>query len=105
MAATILIALGAVVRWGLGFLGTPFLPFTTFFPAVLFATYIGGLRVGIFAAIFGGLNDWGAFMLPHWDYFYLTRATRARVADLRPGVCASYLGGRELSQAGNSSSR
>ena len=74
MAATILIALGAVVRWGLGFLGTPFLPFTTFFPAVLFATYIGGLRVGIFAAILGGLIGWGAFMLPHWDYFYLTRA-------------------------------
>lgn len=73
VAATILIALGAVVRWGLGFLGTPFLPFTTFYPAVLFATYIGGLRVGIFAAILGGLIGWGAFMLPHWDYFYLTR--------------------------------
>jgi hypothetical protein len=65
VAATILIALGAFVRWGLGFLGTPFLPFTTFFPAVLFATYIGGLRVGIFAAILGGLIGWGAFMLPH----------------------------------------
>jgi two-component sensor histidine kinase len=74
VAATMLIVLGAVVRWGLGFLGTPFLPFTTFFPAVLFATYIGGLRVGIFAAILGGLIGWGAFMLPHWDYFYLTRA-------------------------------
>jgi two-component sensor histidine kinase len=74
VAATILIALGAVVRWGLGFFGTPFLPFTTFFPAVLFATYIGGLRVGIFAAILGAVIGWGAFMLPHWDYFYLTRA-------------------------------
>jgi two-component sensor histidine kinase len=73
LAATMLIVLAAAVRWGLGFLGTPFLPFTTFFPAVLFATYIGGLRVGIFAAILGGLIGWGAFMLRHWEYFYLTR--------------------------------
>jgi hypothetical protein len=63
LAATMLIVLAAAVRWGLGFLGTPFLPFTTFFPAVLFATYVGGLRVGIFGAILGGLIGWGAFML------------------------------------------
>src|SRR5690242_2431667 len=73
LAATTLIVLAAAVRSGLGFLGTPFLPFTTFFPAVLFATYIGGFRVGVFASILGGLIGWGAFMLPHWDYFYLTR--------------------------------
>ena len=64
VAATILIALGAVVRWGLGFLGTPFLPFTTFYPAVLFATYLGGLRVGIFAAI--RLNKCTAVGVRQW---------------------------------------
>ena len=94
VAATILIALGAFVRWGLGFLGTPFLPFTTFFPAVLFATYIGGLRVGIFAAILGGLIGWGAFMLPHWDYFYLTRARELEL--LTYGLaCALVIWGAE----------
>jgi TRAP-type C4-dicarboxylate transport system permease small subunit len=41
------------------------LPFTAFYPAVLFATYIGGLGAGTFAALLGGLIAWAAFMPPH----------------------------------------
>ena len=65
LTAAIFIALASVVRWGLGFVGTPLVPFTAFYPAVLFATYIGGLGAGAFAALLGGLVAWFAFMPPH----------------------------------------
>jgi two-component sensor histidine kinase len=69
LVAGALVALATLIRWGLGFFGTPFLPFTTYYPAVLFATYIGGSRVGIFSAILGGLIGWWAFMP---KYFFFT---------------------------------
>jgi two-component sensor histidine kinase len=65
LAAAIFVALASLIRWSLGFVGTPLLPFTAFYPAVLFATYIGGLGAGAFAALLGGLVGWAAFMPPH----------------------------------------
>ena len=62
------IAFASFVRWGLGFVGSPLLPFTTYYPAVLFATYVGGLSVGIFVAIIGGLIGWGAFMPSYLEF-------------------------------------
>ena len=55
LAATALVVVAFLVRWGLGFLGETLLPFTTFYPVVLFATYFGGPRVGIFTYIVGGI--------------------------------------------------
>jgi hypothetical protein len=65
LAATALVVTATLVRWGLGFLGETLLPFTTYYPVVLFATYLGGLRVGIFTTIAGGLVGWWAFLSPH----------------------------------------
>jgi hypothetical protein len=65
LTAAIFVALPSLIRWLLGFAGTPLLPFTVFYPAVLFATYIGGLGAGAFAALLGGLVAWAAFMPPH----------------------------------------
>jgi two-component sensor histidine kinase len=65
LAATALVVVAFLVRWGLGFLGGTLLPFTTFYPVVLFATYFGGPRVGIFTFIVGGVVGWWAFLLPH----------------------------------------
>jgi two-component sensor histidine kinase len=45
------------------------LPFTTFYPAVLFATYFGGPRVGIFTSVVGGVIGWWAFLLPNGSFF------------------------------------
>ena len=64
-AATVLVAFATLVRAALAFLGDPLLPFTTYYPAVLFATYVGGLRVGLFAAFLGGIIGWWAFLPPH----------------------------------------
>jgi two-component sensor histidine kinase len=37
--------------------------------SVLFATYFGGSRVGIFTSIAGGVVGWWAFLLPHVGFF------------------------------------
>jgi two-component sensor histidine kinase len=69
LAATVLVFIASLVRWGLGFLGETLLPFTAFYPVVLFATYFGGPRVGIFTSIVGGVVGWWAFLLPHVGFF------------------------------------
>ena len=69
LAATALVVVAFLVRWGLGFLGEVLLPFTTFYPAALFATYFGGPRVGIFTSIVGGVVGWRAFLLPNVGFF------------------------------------
>jgi two-component sensor histidine kinase len=79
-AATLLVIAASLVRWALGFLGPVLLPFTTYFPAVLFATYIGGLRVGIFAAILGGFIGWGAFMPSHFALSSVTHESEIELA-------------------------
>jgi two-component sensor histidine kinase len=68
LTAAAFIALATLVRWGFSFVGTPLLPFTAYYPAVLFATYIGGLNVGILAATLGGLIGWAAFMPPSLEF-------------------------------------
>lgn len=69
LAATVFVVIASLIRWGLGFLGEPLLPFTTYYPVVLFATYLGGPAVGIFTAIIGGLIGWWAFLSPHVGFF------------------------------------
>ena len=71
LAATLLVVVASLIRWGLGFLGGTLLPFTTYYPVVLFATYLGGPRVGIFTAIVGGLVGWWAFLSSHVGFFPL----------------------------------
>jgi two-component sensor histidine kinase len=71
LAATVLVVIASLIRWGLGFLGETLLPFTTYYPVVLFATYLGGPWVGIFTAIAGGLVGWWAFLSPHVGFFPL----------------------------------
>ena len=69
LGATILIVLASLVRWGLDYVGQPLLPFTTYYPAILFATYIGGFGVGCYATALGGLIGWWAFLAPHFLFF------------------------------------
>ena len=69
LAATVLVVAASLVRWGLGLFGESLLPFTTFYPVVLFATYFGGPRVGSFAFIAGGLVGWWAFLSAHFGFF------------------------------------
>src|SRR5689334_11474000 len=74
LAATVFVVVASLIRWGLGFFGETLLPFTTYYPVVLFATYLGGLPVGIFAAVVGGLIGWWAFLSPHVGFLPVTIA-------------------------------
>jgi two-component sensor histidine kinase len=71
LTATVLVVAASLARWGLGFIGQPLLPFTTYYPAILFATYIGGLGVGYYAAVLAGLIGWWAFLPPYLAFFVL----------------------------------
>lgn len=62
--ATFLIVIAGLTRWGLSFISEDIFLFAAFYPAILFATYIGGPGVGVFAAGLGAAIAWGAFM-PH----------------------------------------
>lgn len=71
LASTVFIVIASLIRWGFGSLGEPLLPFTTYYPVLLFATYLGGPRVGIFSATVSGSIGWWAFLSPHVGFFPL----------------------------------
>jgi two-component sensor histidine kinase len=72
LAATVLVAIASIVRWGLGFVGEDVFVFAAYYPAVLFATYMGGAGVGSFAALLGMAIAWWAFLPPHHAFLPLT---------------------------------
>src|SRR5262245_38284273 len=69
--ATLCVAAAAGVRWTAGLWFEGIVPFATFFPAVLLAALVGGIRPGILAAIAGGTIGWWAFMAPPMAFFPL----------------------------------
>jgi two-component sensor histidine kinase len=70
--ATVLVAIAAVLRFGIAPFGNDVLPFVTFFPATLFAAFIGGLRPGLYAAALGGMIGWWGFIPPFYAFLPLT---------------------------------
>ena len=72
--ATLLVVLASLLRWGLEFFTTNLQAFTTFYPAVLFATLWGGAGAGIFATFLGGVLSWWAFLPPYTVLLPLSRA-------------------------------
>jgi two-component sensor histidine kinase len=80
LAATVLVVIASVARWGLGFIGQPLLPYTTYYPVILFATYIGGVGVGCYAAILAGLIGWWAFLPPPLAFFVLKPKSELELA-------------------------
>ncbi len=77
--ATLLAIIASIIRWALGFLGDDIFVFAGYYPAVLFATYIGGAGVGAFATGLGALIGWWAFMPPHYSFFPITQAHEVKV--------------------------
>jgi two-component sensor histidine kinase len=69
VAAAVLVGVASLIRWGFGHLDPEILPFTTYYPAVLLATIIGGSGAGAFGAIVGGIIGWWAFMSPFFASF------------------------------------
>jgi K+-sensing histidine kinase KdpD len=60
--ATGLVAVAALIEWCLQFVAEGVMPFATFFPAVLFATLIGGAGPGAFAVCLSFIIGWWALL-------------------------------------------
>ena len=60
--ATFLVVVASLVRWTIGFLGGDVFVFAAYYPAVLFATYVGGAFVGGFAVVLSAVIAWWAFI-------------------------------------------
>jgi two-component sensor histidine kinase len=72
--ATCMVIVASLVRWGLGLLTDDVQAFTTFYPAVLFATLVGGAGVGIFTTILSGLISGWKFLSPNDAFLHVTSA-------------------------------
>lgn len=72
--AIFLVGIATALRWGLGFVAQDLQAFTTFYPAVLFATLLGGAGPGIIAALLGGFICWWEYLQPYTALLPLTTA-------------------------------
>ena len=57
--------ISSLIRWGMGLLSADVQGFASYYPAVLFAALVGGVAVGIFAIVLGGVISWWAFLPPY----------------------------------------
>jgi two-component sensor histidine kinase len=64
-AAAFFVVLGTLARWGFGSVDPEGIHYLTYYPAVLFATLVGGTGPGTFAAVLAGIGGWWSFSPPH----------------------------------------
>jgi two-component sensor histidine kinase len=69
----------SLVRWAFGFLGEDVFVFASYYPAVLFATYLGGAGVGSFTALLSTAIGWWAFLPPHFSFTPLTPGVETKL--------------------------
>jgi two-component sensor histidine kinase len=69
----------SLVRWAIGLLDEDVLVFASYYPAVLFATYVGGAGVGSFAALLSAVIAWWAFLPPYFAFTPLTPAVDTKL--------------------------
>jgi two-component sensor histidine kinase len=79
-AALLFVVAASVARWGLGLFDYESAPYTTYYPAVLFATVVGGTGTGAFAASVGGAVGWWAFTPPHFALLPVRFGQEVRLA-------------------------
>ena len=77
--AVFCVVAASLVRWAIGFLGEDVFVFASFYPAVLFATYVGGASVGGFTALLSAIIAWWAFLPPHFAYTPLTSVIETKL--------------------------
>lgn len=70
--ATLFVAIAALIRWTIGMFSASVVPFAAFFPAAMFAAFVGGKGPGIFAVVLGGVIGWWAFLDPAKTFFPMT---------------------------------
>jgi two-component sensor histidine kinase len=77
--ALICVVLATVIGAGLGATREDPLAFAAYYPAVLFATFLGGAAVGSVTALIGGLLGWYLFLPLHFALFPMTAGVAPRL--------------------------
>jgi PAS domain S-box-containing protein len=92
--ALLAVAVAATLRYVLGGFFGPQFPFSTFYPAVMFAAVIGGQGVGIFATLLSAACADYLFFEPYGEFGIKTTADLAGLLLFSfMGVCISMLAG------------
>src|SRR4029078_13208071 len=58
------ILIATCIRWAMGGLVHDRIPFTTYYPAIIVATLLGGFWLGVLASILSAIVAWWMFMSP-----------------------------------------
>ena len=96
--ATFLVVIASLMRWGIGLITDEVQGFATYYPAVLFAALVGGVAVGIFAVVLGGVISWWAFLTSVFRIFISHFWTSNQLTHKRSPLC--LLCGRQTTIAG-----
>jgi PAS domain S-box-containing protein len=69
------VAIGAIliatlIRWALGIYVHERIPFTTYYPAIVVATLLGGFWLGSLASVLSGILAWWLFMPPTFGFSF-----------------------------------
>src|SRR4029077_5181235 len=72
VAAVGAILVASLIRWALGGLVHDRIPFTTYYPAIVVATLLGGFWLGLLASMLSAVLAWGLFMHPVLDGAQIT---------------------------------
>ena len=67
-AALSAILIATSIRWAMGGLVHDRIPFTTYYPAIVVATLLGGFWLGILASILSAIIAWWMFMPPEFGF-------------------------------------
>jgi len=62
--------LATLIRWAMGGLVHDRIPFTTYYPAIVIATLLGGFWLGMLASFISGIVAWWVFMSPQFGYAF-----------------------------------
>ena len=62
------VALATLTRWAIGAYVLDRIPFTTYYPAIVVATLIGGFWAGVLSVLLSGLAAWFFFMPPAFEF-------------------------------------
>ena len=67
-AALSAILIATLIRWAMSGLVHDRIPFTTYYPAIVVATLLGGFWLGILASILSAIIAWWMFMPPAFGF-------------------------------------
>src|SRR5262245_6846987 len=62
--------IATLIRWAIGELGQERNAFTTYYPAIVIATLLGGFWLGTLASLVSGIVAWWLFMPPHFGFAF-----------------------------------